>query len=115
MPRRREVPKRDILPDPKFGNIEVSKFVNTIMMSGKKSVAERIVYGAFDLIVAKGGKDPIEVFSLAMELGDRVYALSVQRHGHISERLAEEGMRVFDAYLGLYLPAALPKRPAPLA
>ena len=66
MPRRREVPKRDILPDPKFGNIEVSKFVNTIMMSGKKSVAERIVYGAFDLIAAKGGKDPIEVFGLAM-------------------------------------------------
>ena len=66
MPRRREVPKRDILPDPKFGNIEVSKFVNTIMMSGKKSVAERIVYGAFDLIVAKGAKDPIEVFGLAM-------------------------------------------------
>ena len=45
MPRRREVPKRDILPDPKFGNVEVSKFVNTLMMSGKKSVAERIVYG----------------------------------------------------------------------
>ena len=51
MPRRREVPKRDILPDPKFGNVEVSKFVNTIMKSGKKSVAERIVYGAFDQIV----------------------------------------------------------------
>ena len=66
MPRRREVPKRDILPDPKFGNIEVSKFVNTIMMSGKKSVAERIVYGAFDIIAAKDGKDPIEVFGLAM-------------------------------------------------
>ena len=66
MPRRREVPKRDILPDPKFGNIEVSKFVNTIMMSGKKSVAERIVYGAFDIITNKGGKDPIEVFGLAM-------------------------------------------------
>ena len=66
MPRRREVPKRDILPDPKFGNVEVSKFVNTLMMSGKKSVAERIVYGAFDLIAAKGGKDPIEVFGLAM-------------------------------------------------
>ena len=43
MPRRREVPKRDILPDPKFGSVEVSKFVNTIMMCGKKSVAERIV------------------------------------------------------------------------
>ena len=50
MPRRREVPKRDILPDPKFGNVEVSKFINAIMQSGKKSVAERIVYGAFDII-----------------------------------------------------------------
>ena len=66
MPRRREVPKRDILPDPKFGNVEVSKFVNTLMMSGKKSVAERIVYGAFDLVSEKSGKDPIEVFGAAM-------------------------------------------------
>ena len=66
MPRRREVPKRDILPDPKFGNVEVSKFVNTIMKSGKKSVAERIVYGAFDLIVSRTGKDPIEVFGSAI-------------------------------------------------
>ena len=66
MPRRREVPKRDILPDPKFGNVEVSKFINTIMLSGKKSVAERIVYGAFDIITNKAGKDPIEVFGLAM-------------------------------------------------
>ena len=57
MPRRREVPKRDILPDPKFGSVEVSKFVNAIMQSGKKSVAERIVYGAFEQITAKGGKD----------------------------------------------------------
>lgn len=57
----------------------------------------------------------IDVFALAMELGDRVYARSVQLHGTITPRLAEEGMRVFDAYLGLYLPAALPKRPAPLA
>ena len=66
MPRRREVPKRDILPDPKFGNVDVSKFVNTIMKSGKKSVAERIVYGAFDQIVTKTGKDPLEVFGLAL-------------------------------------------------
>lgn len=57
----------------------------------------------------------IDVFALAMELGDRVYARSVQLHGEITPRLAEEGMRVFDAYLGLYLPSALPKRPAPLA
>ena len=66
MPRRREVPKRDILPDPKFGNVEVSKFVNVIMTSGKKSVAERIVYGAFSVISKKSGKDPVEVFSLAI-------------------------------------------------
>ncbi len=66
MPRRREVPKRDILPDPKYGNVDVSKFVNTIMKSGKKSVAERIVYGAFDQVVSKSGKDPLEVFSAAV-------------------------------------------------
>ncbi|WP_417661459.1 TetR/AcrR family transcriptional regulator [Pseudomonas sp.] len=58
--------------------------------------------------------DDIDVFALAMELGDRVYARSVQLHGHISPRLAEEGMRVFDAYLGLYLPSCLPKRPTAL-
>lgn len=67
MPRRREVPKRGILPDPKFGNVEVSKFVNVIMTSGKKSVAERIVYGAFSVISQKSGKDPIEVFTSAID------------------------------------------------
>lgn len=66
MPRRREVEKREILPDPKFGNVEVSKFMNAIMVSGKKSVAELIVYGAFDQITKKSGKDPLEVFSSAM-------------------------------------------------
>ena len=59
--------------------------------------------------------DDVDVFALAMELGDRVYARSVQLHGHITPRLAEEGMRVFDAYLGLYLPLALPRRDQPLA
>ena len=52
MPRRREVPKREILPDPKFGNQEVSKFMNVVMSSGKKSVAETIVYGALDTVEA---------------------------------------------------------------
>jgi small subunit ribosomal protein S7 len=66
MPRRREVPKREILPDPKFGSQDVSKFINTIMQSGKKSVAERIVYGAFTQISTKSGKDPLEVFSAAI-------------------------------------------------
>jgi small subunit ribosomal protein S7 len=66
MPRRREVPKRIVLPDPKFGSIEVAKFMNVIMNSGKKSVAERIVYGAFEQIGKKSGKDAIEIFGLAM-------------------------------------------------
>lgn len=66
MPRRREVPKRIILPDPKFGSTEVAKFMNVIMNSGKKAVAERIVYGAFEQINKKSGKDPVEVFTQAM-------------------------------------------------
>ena len=66
MPRRREVPKRDILPDPKLGSVEVSKFINAVMQSGKKSVSERIVYGAFAIINQKSGKDPLEVFAAAM-------------------------------------------------
>jgi small subunit ribosomal protein S7 len=66
MPRRREVPKREILPDPKFGNQDLSKFVNVLMTSGKKSVAERILYGALEQVGKKSGKDPIEVFNLAL-------------------------------------------------
>ena len=67
MPRRREVPKRIILPDPKFGSVDVSKFVNVLMTRGKKSTAERIVYGAFDSIKTKSGKDPLEVFGQAVQ------------------------------------------------
>jgi len=66
MPRRREVPKREILPDPKFGNVDVAKFVNVLMLSGKKSVAENIIYGAFSQIQTKTGKDPLEVFAAAI-------------------------------------------------
>ena len=66
MPRRREVPKREILPDPKFGNVEVAKFMNVLMLDGKKSVAERIVYGAFDHIEKTAKKEPLEIFSTAM-------------------------------------------------
>ena len=66
MPRRREVPKREILPDPKFGSVDLAKFMNIVMLSGKKAVAERIVYGAFDHIQEKTGKDPIEVFNTAI-------------------------------------------------
>ena len=67
MPRRREIPKREILPDPKHLNVDVAKFINVLMESGKKSVAERIVYGAFEQISKRGGKDPIEVFNQALQ------------------------------------------------
>ena len=66
MSRRRVIAKREILPDPKFGNVEVAKFMNVVMLSGKKAIAESIVYGAFDTIQTKTGKDPLEVFSLAL-------------------------------------------------
>ncbi len=66
MPRRREVPKREVLPDPKFGSQELTKFMNVVMMDGKKSVAERIVYGALEQVEKKSGKNPIEVFSTAI-------------------------------------------------
>ena len=67
MPRRREVPKREILPDPKFSNVDIAKFVNVLMTRGKKSVAERIIYGALDSIKSKSGKDPLEVFTQAVQ------------------------------------------------
>ncbi len=67
MPRRREVPKRDILPDPKYKDQTVAKFINTIMSDGKKSVAERIMYGALDTIESRGKGDPVEVFNVALE------------------------------------------------
>ena len=66
MPRRREVPKRDILPDPKFGNVDLSKFMNVIMESGKKAVAERIIYGALETVEKKANRDPLEVFLTAL-------------------------------------------------
>ena len=66
MPRRREIPKRQVLPDPKYGSQDVAKFINVLMTRGKKSVAERIIYGALEQIKKKGGKDPLEVFSGAI-------------------------------------------------
>ena len=66
MSRRRVIAKREILPDPKFGNVDVAKFMNVVMLSGKKAIAEAIVYGAFDTIEKKTGKDPVEVFTQAL-------------------------------------------------
>ncbi len=67
MPRRRIVAKREVLPDPKYGNQTLAKFVNHLMVSGKKSVAERIVYGALDKIAERTKKDPLEVFEKALD------------------------------------------------
>ena len=67
MSRRHSAEKREINPDPKFGNIVVSKFMNSIMHAGKKSVAESIVYGAFDIIESKTKQNPITVFEQALD------------------------------------------------
>lgn len=67
MPRRRVVAKREVLPDPKYGNVTLAKFMNHVMISGKKSVAESIVYGALDIVSEKLKKDPIEVFEESLE------------------------------------------------
>jgi small subunit ribosomal protein S7 len=81
MPRRREIPKRDILADPKYGSVEVAKFMNVLMTAGKKSVAERIVYGAFDSIAKKGGKDPLEVFTQALQNAKPMVEVKSRRVG----------------------------------
>ncbi len=67
MSRRREVQKREVLPDPKFGSTQITKFVNMIMVSGKKSVAEMIMYNALDRIGEKGSGEPIDVLDKALE------------------------------------------------
>ena len=67
MSRRREITGRSILPDPKFGNQTLAKFINILMLDGKKSVAERIVYGALDQVMGKTKEDPLEVFIRALD------------------------------------------------
>ncbi len=67
MPRRREVPKREILPDPKYGDQQIAKFINMIMRSGKKSTAERIMYYALDNVSGKSSMDSVELMEKALE------------------------------------------------
>lgn len=67
MPRKGCVPKRDVLPDPVYGSKLLTKFINGIMQDGKKGVAEKIVYDAFEEVRSKTGKDPMEVFDAAMQ------------------------------------------------
>ncbi len=67
MPRRREVPKREVIPDPKYGDRQVAKFCNVLMYDGKKSTAERILYGSFEIIESKTRNDPLAMFRRALE------------------------------------------------
>jgi small subunit ribosomal protein S7 len=67
MSRRHRAEKRDVIPDAKYGNVVLAKFMNSVMYEGKKSVAEKIVYGAFDIIEAKSKQDPVQVFQTALE------------------------------------------------
>ena len=67
MPRRGQIAKRDVLPDPLYNSKLVTRLINNIMLDGKKGVAQKIVYGAFDIIAEKTGKEPLEVFEQAME------------------------------------------------
>ena len=66
MPRKGNIPKRDVLPDPVYGSVTVAKLINSIMLDGKKGIAQAIVYGAFDMIKEQTGEEPLEVFEKAM-------------------------------------------------
>ena len=100
MPRRREVPKREILPDPKFGSVELAKFMNVVMLDGKKAVAERIVYGALAGVEAKTGNDPVATLKKALDnirptievksrrVGGSTYQVPVEVKPHRANTLA---------------------------
>jgi small subunit ribosomal protein S7 len=81
MPRRREVEKRDVLPDPKFNNKLVAKFVNSLLKRGKKSVAESILYGAFDIMEKKLKEQPVELFEKAVSNVKPVIEVKSRRVG----------------------------------
>ena len=117
MPRRREVPKRNILPDPKFGSQEVSKFVNVLMTGGKKSVAERILYGAFDQITAKSGKDALEVFTVALANLRPLVEVKSRRVGGANYQVPREVRVERRTYLSMkwIIDAARAKKGKPMA
>ncbi|MEN9463846.1 MAG: hypothetical protein RL217_27 [Pseudomonadota bacterium] len=81
MPRRRVAAKREILPDPKFGNVTLAKFMNHVMVSGKKSVAESIVYGALEIIAKKQAGKELELFEKALEAVQPMVEVKARRVG----------------------------------
>ena len=90
MPRRRVVAKREVLPDPKFGSKVLAKFMNHVMVDGKKSVAEKIIYGAFDEITKKSDKEPIEVFEKALEEVGPMVEVKARRVGGATYQIPME-------------------------
>ncbi len=107
MPRRGFVPKRDVLPDPIYNSKLVSKLINSVMYDGKKGVAQKIVYSAFDIVKEKSGKDPLEVYEQAMENIMPVLEVKARRVGGSNyqvpievrpERRTALGLRWLTAY-----------------
>ena len=90
MPRKGAVPKRDVLPDPVYHDKIVTKFINKVMLSGKKGVAERVVYDAFETIRSKTGKDPLEVFQTALRNVMPVLEVRARRVGGANYRVPVE-------------------------
>ena len=107
MPRRGNIAKRDVLPDPLYNSKLVTRLVNSIMLDGKKGVAQKIVYGAFDIVRDKTGKDPLEAFEQAMENIMPVLEVKARRVGGATyqvpmevrpERRQTLGLRWLTAY-----------------
>ncbi len=90
MPRRREVNRREILPDPKYKNILVAKFVNNVMKRGKKSVAERILYGALDLIQERAKEDPLKLFEKSVNNVKPIIEVKSRRVGGATYQVPTE-------------------------
>ena len=107
MPRRGQIAKRDVLPDPMYNSKVVTRLINNIMLDGKKGVAQKIVYGAFDIIQEKTGNDPLETFEAAMENVMPVLEVKARRVGGATyqvpmevrpERRQTLGLRWITAY-----------------
>ena len=101
MPRRGNVPKREILPDPMYNSVLVTKLVNSIMLDGKKGVAQKVVYGAFDIIKEKTGNEPLDVFTQAMENIMPVLETKTRRVGGANYQVPMEVRPVRRQTLGL--------------
>ena len=101
MPRRREIPKREILPDPKYSSQDIAKFINVLMTRGKKSVAESIIYGALEQIKKKTSKDPLEVFNQAVSNVKPMVEVKSRRVGGANYQVPVEVRPVRRTSLGM--------------